>query len=92
MKLDKKKPVIACGDFNCAHTEIDLENPKTNTKTAGFTPEEREDFTQLLNSGFFDSYRHLNPDKRKAYTFWSYMKSARDKGKLQFELNQFNWN
>jgi len=79
IKLDKKKPVIACGDFNCAHTEIDLENPKTNTKSAGFTPEEREDFTLLLDSGFFDSLRHLYPDQLKAYTFWSNFQNSRER-------------
>jgi AP endonuclease-1 len=77
--LDDIKPVILCGDLNVAHKEIDLENPKTNTKTAGFTKEERENFTQLLAKGFIDSFRHLYPDSKKSYTFWSYMRNARQK-------------
>jgi AP endonuclease-1 len=78
-QLDDKKPVILCGDLNVAHKEIDLENPKTNTKTAGFTKEERDNFTQLLSKGFIDSFRHLYPDSKKSYTFWSYMRNARQK-------------
>ncbi|CAG2163087.1 unnamed protein product [Oppiella nova] len=77
--LDQKKPVILCGDLNVSHKEIDLENPKTNTKTAGFTPQEREDFTRLLSKGFVDSFRHFYPNDKKCYTYWSYMRNARDK-------------
>ena len=78
-KLDKTKPVIACGDLNVAHKEIDLKNPKTNRKNAGFTDEERGKIDILLNSGFTDSYRKLYPDKENAYTWWSYMGNAREK-------------
>ena len=78
-KLDKKKPVIACGDLNVAHKEIDLKNPKTNRRNAGFTDEERGKIDILLNSGFTDSYRKLYPDKENAYTWWSYMGNAREK-------------
>ena len=79
LELDAKKPVILCGDLNVAHTEIDLKNPKTNTKNAGFTIEERNKMTALLDSGFVDSFRHLYPDKKEAYTWWSYMFQARSK-------------
>lgn len=78
-ELDKIKPVIICGDLNVAHNEIDLKNPKTNINNAGFTKEERYKLTQLLNSGFTDSFRYLYPDKEDAYTWWSYMFSARAK-------------
>ncbi|KAL5457388.1 hypothetical protein EMCRGX_G034640 [Ephydatia muelleri] len=78
-KLDATKPVILCGDLNVAHSEIDLANPKGNTKTAGFTKEERQDFTALLKEGFVDSFRHLYPDRTKAYTYWSYRSNARAK-------------
>ncbi|MDR2590256.1 MAG: exodeoxyribonuclease III [Oscillospiraceae bacterium] len=77
--LDKSKPVIICGDLNVAHTEIDLKNPKTNTKSAGFSIEERNKFTELLNAGFTDYFRHLYPDKTDAYTWWSYMFKARER-------------
>ena len=77
--LSLKKPVIVCGDLNVAHKEIDLKNPKQNTKNAGFTKEEREKFSTLLDSGFIDSYRYLYPDKSDAYTWWSYMANARAK-------------
>ena len=77
--LDAKKPVILCGDLNVAHQEIDLKNPKTNTKSAGFTKEERNKMTELLTSGFVDSFRYLYPDKTEAYTWWSYMFQARSK-------------
>ena len=77
--LNKKKPVILCGDLNVAHTEIDIANPKTNTKNAGFTIEERNKFSELLDSGFVDTYRYLNPDKLAAYTWWSYMRKARER-------------
>ena len=77
--LDKVKPVIICGDLNVAHKEIDLKNPKTNRKNAGFTDEERGKISTLLDEGFTDSYRHLYPDKEEAYTWWSYMGHAREK-------------
>lgn len=78
-KLDKEKPVIICGDLNVAHTEIDLKNPKTNRHNAGFTDEEREKMTKLLDSGFTDSFRYLYPEKENVYTWWSYMGNAREK-------------
>lgn len=78
-QLDKKKPVILCGDLNVAHEEIDLKNPKTNRGNAGFTDEERKEMTNLLNSGFVDSFRYLYPDKTDAYSWWSYMGHAREK-------------
>lgn len=74
-----EKPVVVCGDLNVAHTEIDLTHPKPNVKNAGFTPQEREKMTTLLNSGFVDTFRHLYPDKLCAYTWWSYMGQARAK-------------
>ena len=78
-KLDKVKPVILCGDLNVAHQEIDLKNPKTNRGNAGFTDEERREMTNLLNSGFIDSFRFLYPDKTDSYSWWSYMGRAREK-------------
>ena len=77
--LEDNKPVILCGDLNVAHKEIDLKNPSTNRKNAGFTDEEREKMTVLLESGFVDSFRHFYPDKEDAYTWWSYMRQARDR-------------
>ena len=77
--LDEKKPVIVCGDMNVAHKEIDLKNPKSNVKNAGFTPQERQCMTELLESGFTDSFRHLYPDKTDAYSWWSYMANARER-------------
>lgn len=78
--LDAKKPVIFCGDLNVAHQEIDLKNPKTNkNKTAGFTDQERDGFTKLLNEGFVDSFRHLYPDKKDMYSYWTYMGNCRAK-------------
>ena len=77
--LDKKKPVILCGDLNVAHQEIDLKNPKTNRGNAGFTDEERNEMTHLLNNGFVDSFRYLYPDKTDSYSWWSYMGRAREK-------------
>lgn len=77
--LDGKKPVIVCGDMNVAHQEIDLKNPSSNRKNSGFTPEERDKFTHFLDSGFIDTYRHVYPDKKDAYTWWSYMFNAREK-------------
>ena len=76
-KLDNIKPVIVCGDLNVAHKEIDLKNPKTNRKNAGFTDEEREKLTTLLNSGFIDTYRYFNPNKEGIYSWWSYRFNAR---------------
>ena len=77
IKLDKIKPVIVCGDLNVAHKEIDLKNPKTNRKNAGFTDEERNKLTTLLDSGFIDTYRYFNPDKEGIYSWWSYRFNAR---------------
>ena len=78
-ELDKIKPVIYCGDLNVAHEEIDLKNPKTNRRSAGFTDEERGKMTELLNGGFTDSFRYLYPDKTECYSWWSYMFHAREK-------------
>lgn len=78
-ELDEKKPVIICGDLNVAHNEIDLKNFKTNVGNAGFTYEERGKMTELLASGFVDSFRYLYPDKTGAYSWWSYMFKAREK-------------
>lgn len=77
--LEKKKPVIFCGDLNVAHQEIDLKNPKTNRKNAGFTDEEREKFTKLLEAGFIDTYRYFYPDQENVYSWWSYRFKAREK-------------
>ena len=77
--LDKKKPVIYCGDLNVAHKEIDLKNPKTNRGNAGFTDEEREKMSVVLSSGFTDTFRYLYPDKENAYSWWSYRMNARAK-------------
>ena len=79
LKLDAVKPVIACGDMNVAHQEIDLKNPKTNRRNAGFTDEEREKFTDLLSSGFTDTFRYFHPDLEGAYSWWSYRFHAREK-------------
>ena len=79
LNLKNKKPVIMCGDLNVAHKEIDLKNPKTNRGNAGFTDEEREKMTNLLDVGFVDTYRYLYPDKEEAYSWWSYMGRAREK-------------
>jgi exodeoxyribonuclease-3 len=79
LNLEKNKPVVLCGDLNVAHNEIDLKNPKSNTKSAGFSNEERAKMTELLGSGFIDSYRFLYPDATDAYTWWSYMFRAREK-------------
>lgn len=78
-KLDEVKPVIICGDLNVAHKEIDLKNPKTNQRNAGFTIEERTKFDELLKAGFIDSFRYFNPDVTGAYSWWSYMFKAREK-------------
>jgi len=77
--LDEKKPVIICGDLNVAHQEIDLKNPKTNRRNAGFTDEERGKFTELLEAGFVDSFRHFYPDMEGIYSWWSYRFKAREK-------------
>ena len=79
LRLDQTKPVILCGDLNVAHQEIDLRNPKTNRKNPGFTDQEREKFTALLDSGFIDTFRHLHPDTTDAYSWWSYRFQARAK-------------
>lgn len=79
LNLDKKKPVIVCGDLNVAHKEIDLKNPKSNRKNAGFTDEERQKFTQLLESGFTDSFRYFYPEQENIYSWWSYRFQARAK-------------
>ena len=78
LALDRQKPVIVCGDMNVAHQEIDLKNPKTNHMNAGFTDEEREKMTTLLGSGFVDTFRHLHPDARDRYSWWSYRFHARE--------------
>ncbi len=77
--LDVKKPVVVCGDMNVAHKEIDLKNPKTNTQNAGFTIQERDKMTALLERGFVDSFRYLHPDETDRYTWWSYMRQSRDR-------------
>jgi len=77
--LDAEKPVIICGDLNVAHQEIDIKNPRSNQKNAGFTPEERQKMTELLEAGFVDTFRYLYPDQTGAYTWWSYMFNAREK-------------
>lgn len=79
LQLDQKKPVILCGDLNVAHKEIDLKNPKNNRMNPGFTYQEREQFTTLLDAGFTDSYRHFYPDTEGAYSWWSYRFQARAK-------------
>ena len=77
--LETKKPVIICGDLNVAHQQIDLKNPKTNTKNPGFTPDERNQMTHLLNAGFVDTFRHFYPTKEECYSWWSYRANARAK-------------
>ena len=78
-QLDSRKPVVACGDMNVAHEEIDLKNPKTNHFNAGFTDEERGKFSELLQSGFVDSFRHFYPTREEAYSWWSYRMKARER-------------
>jgi exodeoxyribonuclease-3 len=78
-RLEEKKPVVFCGDFNVAHTEIDLKNPKTNRNNAGFTDEERAKFTELLGAGFIDTWRYFHPDTTEVYSWWSYRFRAREK-------------
>lgn len=79
VNLAKAKPVIVCGDMNVAHNEIDLKNPKANIGNSGFTNEERSEFNKLIQSGFIDTYRYFYPDKEEVYTWWSYMRSSREK-------------
>ena len=79
LSLDAKKPVILCGDLNVAHQEIDLKNPKTNRQNAGFTDEERSKMTELLESGFTDTFRYFYPDQENIYSWWSYRFKAREK-------------
>lgn len=77
--LDEQKPVVLCGDLNVAHKEIDIKNPSSNRKNAGFTDEERARMTELLDKGFIDTFRHFYPDKEHAYTWWSYFRNARER-------------
>ena len=79
LELSSKKPVVLCGDLNVAHKEIDLENPASNHKNAGFTDEERNKMTALLADGFTDTFRYLSPDKEKAYSWWSYFAKSRER-------------
>lgn len=78
-ELDKKKPVIFCGDLNVAHKEIDLKNPKTNRRSAGFTDEERDKFTEMLGAGFTDTFRYFYPDQEQIYSWWSYRFKSRER-------------
>lgn len=78
-RLDKHKPVVICGDLNVAHQEIDLKNAKSNNGNSGFTPEERHKMTELLEAGFVDTFRHLHPDVKDAYSWWSYMPKVRER-------------
>ncbi len=86
--LSKTKNVVVCGDFNVSHTEIDIKNPKANINNAGFTIEERNKMTELLESGFIDTYRYFNPDETDCYTWWSYMRNAREKN-IGWRLDYF---
>lgn len=79
LALDRDKPVVVCGDMNVAHREIDIKNPKSNIHNAGFTPEERQKMTDLLAAGFVDTFRTLYPEQKDAYTWWSYMRKARER-------------
>ncbi|MCY8760539.1 exodeoxyribonuclease III [Bacillus spizizenii] len=88
LELDKKKPVILCGDLNVAHQEIDLKNPKANRNNAGFSDQERGAFTRLLEAGFVDSFRHVYPDLEGAYSWWSYRAGARDRN-IGWRLDYF---
>ena len=78
-RMDRKKPVVICGDLNVAHQEIDIKNPAANKNNAGFTPQERAKLTELLESGLTDTFRHLYPDRRDVYSWWSYMGNARER-------------
>lgn len=88
IELDKKKPVILCGDLNVAHQEIDLKNPKANRNNAGFSDQERGAFTRFLEAGFVDSFRHVYPDLEGAYSWWSYRAGARDRN-IGWRLDYF---
>ncbi|MFJ9288259.1 exodeoxyribonuclease III [Bacillus halotolerans] len=88
LELDKKKPVILCGDLNVAHQEIDLKNPKANRNNAGFSDQERGAFTRFLEAGFIDSFRYLYPDLEGAYSWWSYRAGARDRN-IGWRLDYF---
>lgn len=88
IELDKKKPVILCGDLNVAHQEIDLKNPKANRNNAGFSDQERGAFTRFLEAGFVDSFRHVYPDLEDAYSWWSYRAGARDRN-IGWRLDYF---
>lgn len=88
IELDKKKPVILCGDLNVAHQEIDLKNPKANRNNAGFSDQERGAFTRFLEAGFVDSFRHVYPDLEGAYSWWSYRTGARDRN-IGWRLDYF---
>ena len=79
LELDAKKPVIYCGDLNVAHQKIDLKNYKTNVGNSGFTNEEREKMTELLNAGFIDTFRYFYPNEKDRYTWWSYMNKVRER-------------
>ena len=79
VRLDEQKPVVVCGDMNVAHREIDLKNPKTNVHNAGFTQEERDKMSALLERGFVDSFRYLHPEERDRYSWWSYMMKSRER-------------
>ena len=87
-ELKQVKPVIICGDLNVAHQEIDLKNPESNRKNAGFTDEERGKFSELLEAGFIDTFRHFYPDKRDAYTWWAYFAKARER-KIGWRIDYF---
>ncbi|WIY59799.1 exodeoxyribonuclease III [Bacillus arachidis] len=87
-RLDQKKPVIFCGDLNVAHKEIDLKNPKTNRKNPGFSDQEREKFTRILDEGFIDTYRYLYPNQEGTYSWWSYRMNARTKN-IGWRLDYF---
>ncbi len=89
LSLEEKKPVIICGDMNVAHKEIDLKNPKSNKKNAGFTMEERNQLSNLLDTGYIDSFRYFYPDLEGAYSWWSYMRQARDKN-VGWRLDYFH--
>ncbi|RYM06060.1 exodeoxyribonuclease III [Sporolactobacillus sp. THM7-7] len=88
LRLDQNKPVIFCGDLNVAHQEIDLKNPRANMKNAGFTVQEREDFSKLLSSGFVDSFRYLYPNLEGAYSWWTYRNNARERN-IGWRLDYF---
>lgn len=89
LNLEEKKPVVICGDLNVAHKEIDLKNPKSNKKNAGFTEEERGKLTEFLDAGYIDSFRYFYPEKADAYTWWSYMFKSREKN-VGWRLDYFN--